>query len=297
MKVSTADLTATDQFCGAGGQTAGAKQVAGVHVAVALNHWRLAIETHNTNHPETVHECADISQVDPRRYPRTDILLTSPECGNHTMARERLPHRPGPAGGVLGVGGGPMSTASGWPSRLRSPPRSPRTCPRAGVCSLSALTARPTSPSRPSAMKPRRSAGLSLRPSDFSGASADAGFNALHRARAEGERDGAERARLEHERHSSTGAAQREPAEIQAAVAAFAEQSGIDLATGWCGGVKDAAMLGRVVAAATKGYTNPDSAARRLRRLAEDLERSIGEINGVADAYLAEMGGTAVAER
>jgi DNA (cytosine-5)-methyltransferase 1 len=87
MKVSTADLTATDQFCGAGGQTAGAKQVAGVHVVVALNHWRLAIETHNTNHPETVHECADISQVDPRRYPRTDILLTSPECGNHTVAK------------------------------------------------------------------------------------------------------------------------------------------------------------------------------------------------------------------
>jgi hypothetical protein len=126
-------------------------------------------------------------------------------------------------------------------------------------------------------------------------ASADAGFNALNRARAEGERDGMERARRD--RRGETGAAQAELAELQAVVAAFAEQSGIDLSAGWCGDAKDTAMLGRVVAAATKGYTNPGSAARRLRRLAKDLERSISEINAVADAYLAEMGGTAVAER
>ncbi len=144
-------------------------------------------------------------------------------------------------------------------------------------------------------MKPWRSAGL--RPSDFSERPRTPGSTPSTEPGAEGERDGAERARLEHERHSSTGAAQRELAELQATVAAFAEQSGIDLASVWCGGVKDAAMLGRVVAAATKGYTNPDGAARRLRRLSEHLERSIGEINGVADAYLAEMGGTAVAER
>jgi DNA (cytosine-5)-methyltransferase 1 len=79
-------VTATDQFCGAGGTTEGAT-AAGVEVKVALNHWRLAIETHNTNHPETLHDCADISQVDPRRYPKTDILLTSPECTNHTLAK------------------------------------------------------------------------------------------------------------------------------------------------------------------------------------------------------------------
>ena len=79
-------ITATDQFCGAGGTTEGAT-MAGVEVRVALNHWKLAIETHNTNHPETLHDCADISQVDPRRYPHTDILLTSPECTNHTLAK------------------------------------------------------------------------------------------------------------------------------------------------------------------------------------------------------------------
>lgn len=41
-------ITATDQFCGAGGSTSGAK-AAGVEVKMALNHWKLAIETHNTN--------------------------------------------------------------------------------------------------------------------------------------------------------------------------------------------------------------------------------------------------------
>lgn len=79
-------VTMTDQFCGAGGTSEGAV-AAGVEVKVALNHWRLAIETHNTNHPETLHDCADISQTNPARYPKTDILGTSPECKNHTGAK------------------------------------------------------------------------------------------------------------------------------------------------------------------------------------------------------------------
>ncbi len=45
-------LTATDCFCGAGGSSQGAKR-AGVEVKMALNHWKLAIETHSTNFPET----------------------------------------------------------------------------------------------------------------------------------------------------------------------------------------------------------------------------------------------------
>ena len=41
----------TDLFCGAGGSSTGAIQVPGVTVRMAANHWRLAVETHNTNHP------------------------------------------------------------------------------------------------------------------------------------------------------------------------------------------------------------------------------------------------------
>jgi len=79
-------LTVTDQFCGAGGSSIGAT-LAGADVRLAMNHWKLAIETHNTNFPLVDHECTDISAVDPRRYPSTDILITSPECTNHSLAK------------------------------------------------------------------------------------------------------------------------------------------------------------------------------------------------------------------
>jgi DNA (cytosine-5)-methyltransferase 1 len=79
-------LTATDQFCGAGGSSLGAA-IAGVELRLGLNHSQLAIDTHNTNFPDADHDCTDISACDPRRYPSTDILITSPECTNHTLAK------------------------------------------------------------------------------------------------------------------------------------------------------------------------------------------------------------------
>lgn len=80
-------LTVTDLFCGAGGSSSGAEQVPGVRVRMAANHWALAIETHNRNLPHADHDVADISQVDPRRYPTTDLLWASPECTNHSQAK------------------------------------------------------------------------------------------------------------------------------------------------------------------------------------------------------------------
>jgi DNA (cytosine-5)-methyltransferase 1 len=80
-------LTMTDLFCGGGGSSSGAKMVRGVRVDMAANHWRLAVTTHNTNHPEADHDCADLSQVNPRKYRKTDILWASPECTNHTQAK------------------------------------------------------------------------------------------------------------------------------------------------------------------------------------------------------------------
>jgi len=82
-------LTITDLFCGAGGSSSGAELVAGVQVRMAANHWKLAVDTHNGNFPHADHDVADISQADPRRYPRTDILWASPECTNHSQARGR----------------------------------------------------------------------------------------------------------------------------------------------------------------------------------------------------------------
>jgi DNA (cytosine-5)-methyltransferase 1 len=43
-------LTVTDQFCGAGGSSLGAA-ASGMEVMLAMNHWELAIKTHNTNFP------------------------------------------------------------------------------------------------------------------------------------------------------------------------------------------------------------------------------------------------------
>lgn len=79
-------LTVTDQFCGAGGSSIGATK-AGAEIKLAMNHWKLAIETHNSNFPNVDHICTDISATDPRRYPSTNILITSPECTNHSLAK------------------------------------------------------------------------------------------------------------------------------------------------------------------------------------------------------------------
>lgn len=82
-------LTMTDLFCGAGGSSTGATAVPGIDVRLAANHWGLAIETHNANHPDTDHLQADISNTDPRYVATTDLLWASPECTNHSRAKGR----------------------------------------------------------------------------------------------------------------------------------------------------------------------------------------------------------------
>lgn len=79
-------VTITDMFCGAGGSSTGAVN-AGATVSLAINHWDRAIQTHNANHPDATHVLTDISRSDPWRYPSTTILIASPECTNHTLAK------------------------------------------------------------------------------------------------------------------------------------------------------------------------------------------------------------------
>jgi len=80
-------ITVTDLFCGAGGSSSGLTALPGVRVLMAANHWKLAIDSHQANHPDTDHDSADISQVEPSRFPTTDILWASPECTNHSVAK------------------------------------------------------------------------------------------------------------------------------------------------------------------------------------------------------------------
>lgn len=82
-------LTMTDMFCGAGGSSTGATSLPGISVRTALNHWDKALESHNANHPDTVHVQADIKETDPRYIATSDILWASPECTNHSVAKGR----------------------------------------------------------------------------------------------------------------------------------------------------------------------------------------------------------------
>ena len=98
----------------------GAEAVPGVRVAVTANHWRLAIESHQASHPDTAHDCADISQVDPRRYPTTDILWAFPSCTNHSIAK----------------GDGTPSPSRGVSHRLARPSRSQQAPARRRCCTI-----------------------------------------------------------------------------------------------------------------------------------------------------------------
>ena len=93
---ATSYISVTDQFCGAGGSSQGVRNYArrsglttGLEVRLAMNHWKLALETHNTNFPEAAHVATDISACNPKDYPSTTILVTSPECTNHSVAKGR----------------------------------------------------------------------------------------------------------------------------------------------------------------------------------------------------------------
>lgn len=87
-------LTAVDFFCGMGGSSTGLV-AAGYSVKAAANHWGIAIDTHSANHPDTEHLCADISNIDLRYLPRTDVLWASPICTELSPAggRRRKGHQ------------------------------------------------------------------------------------------------------------------------------------------------------------------------------------------------------------
>lgn len=83
------NVTVTDMFCGAGGSSQGMANVPHVEIVQAMNHWDLAVQTHNVNFPSALHDCADVNQMDPRRYHTTTFLWASPECTNHSVAKGR----------------------------------------------------------------------------------------------------------------------------------------------------------------------------------------------------------------
>jgi DNA (cytosine-5)-methyltransferase 1 len=87
-------FAAADLFCGLGGFSQGAEESGRVRTVLAVNHWRPAAYSFQANHPGARVICARIDDVDPRNdhtLPELDLLLASPECTHHSIARGGQP--------------------------------------------------------------------------------------------------------------------------------------------------------------------------------------------------------------
>lgn len=91
-------IRVADLFCGAGGATTGVYQAArtlGVPLDVlAINHWPVAVETHQQNFPDAKHLCMSVESVDPRAVVPSGhlhLLVAGVECTHHSNARGGRP--------------------------------------------------------------------------------------------------------------------------------------------------------------------------------------------------------------
>lgn len=83
-----------DLFAGGGGASTGIEQAIGRAVDIAINHDPEAISLHQANHPQTMHYCSDVFEVDPVAVTHgrpVGLLWASPDCfpaGTLVMTRE-----------------------------------------------------------------------------------------------------------------------------------------------------------------------------------------------------------------
>ncbi|MDR6952311.1 DNA (cytosine-5)-methyltransferase 1 [Ancylobacter sp. 3268] len=90
-----------DLLCGAGGSSTGAiKALLALGwtldqiILTCVNHWPVAIDTHQRNHPEARHYVQDIATVRPHMLVPEgylDLLMASPTCTHHSVARGGKP--------------------------------------------------------------------------------------------------------------------------------------------------------------------------------------------------------------
>lgn len=91
-------LLVADLLCGAGGSSTGCQRALdelGLEMElVCVNHWPVAIDTHQRNHPEARHFVQDIATVRPHLLVPEgylDLLMASPTCTHHSVARGGKP--------------------------------------------------------------------------------------------------------------------------------------------------------------------------------------------------------------
>lgn len=91
-------MLVADLLCGAGGSSTGCQRALaelGLEMElVCVNHWPVAIDTHQRNHPEARHYVQDIATVRPHLLVPEgylDLLMASPTCTHHSVARGGKP--------------------------------------------------------------------------------------------------------------------------------------------------------------------------------------------------------------
>lgn len=83
-----------DNFAGGGGASTGMEMATGVSVDIAINHDPEAIRMHKTNHPNTMHYCESVWDVDPVKvcdgHP-VALAWFSPDCKHFSKAKGGKP--------------------------------------------------------------------------------------------------------------------------------------------------------------------------------------------------------------
>ncbi|MCP4263583.1 MAG: DNA cytosine methyltransferase [Planctomycetes bacterium] len=87
-------IRAIDLFCGAGGSSWGA-HCAGVEVVAGFDFWPVAKSVYSDNLPDAKFYCENIEDLDPSNLKKElgdiDLILASPECTNHSVAKGNKP--------------------------------------------------------------------------------------------------------------------------------------------------------------------------------------------------------------
>ena len=92
------ELNTVDLFCGAGGATTGLEMALARmgyrHRGLAINHWRVAVDTMRANHPDVDTKQMSIEEAVPADLVpggRVDFLWASPSCTHHSRAKGGKP--------------------------------------------------------------------------------------------------------------------------------------------------------------------------------------------------------------
>jgi len=89
-----ADELVVDNFAGFGGASTGIEAAIGRPVDIAINHAPDALALHAVNHPQTLHLCESVWDVDPRQVTqgrRVGLAWFSPDCKHFSKAKGGKP--------------------------------------------------------------------------------------------------------------------------------------------------------------------------------------------------------------